>query len=59
MAYSALDNPYVLNDQSARDLLAIDSEEGAPVAHEGFESRAADSDRLSQLTRLLTSARSS
>jgi hypothetical protein len=49
MAFTALDSPYILSDESAKDLLAMEREGSAPVSSIGFVSRAADSARLTEI----------
>lgn len=49
MAFTALDSPYILSDESAKDLLAMEKEGSAPVSSAGFVSRAADTARLTQI----------
>lgn len=53
MAFTALENPYVLDDKSAADLLALENEGSAPVSSVGFISKTATPERLVELMKLM------
>jgi hypothetical protein len=57
MSYSALDNPYVLDDEGADDLLVLETQPSPPVSSPGFVSRAADAKRLAELNAFLIGGR--
>ncbi len=58
MAFTALDSAYVLDDKSVAELIEMESAGSAPISSQGFVSRSATSERLSQLTAILSNARS-
>ena len=57
MSYRALDVPYVLTEEGAEDLLALEAAPSPPVSNPGFVSRAADKKRLAELNALLLGQR--
>jgi hypothetical protein len=56
MAFTALESPYILDDASGADLVALEQEGSAPVSSKGFVSKAASVERLVELVSLMRAA---
>ena len=59
MSYWRLGNPYVLDDEGAEDLIALEAKPTPPIVSPGFVSRAATPERLAELNELVARSRES